>query len=147
MPHPKKGERTPGSGKPKGYKAPATLDKLAAREFVRQRVTAALGPMLDAQIAHARGVGHVFTRDRHGKYTRIEDADEIAALLENGAEGETFHIYAKDPSVQAFTDLLNRALDKPKEQAIEVQVQDTTTMSDDALKLRVAAIAASLAKL
>jgi len=27
----------------------------------------------------------------------------------------------KDPSVQAFTDLLNRALDKPKEQAFEVQ--------------------------
>lgn len=120
MPRPKGLPKT--GGMKKGYKQPATLDKLAARELVRQRVTAALGPMLDAQIAHARGIGHVFTRDKHGKYTRIEDADEIAALLEHGVEGETFWVYAKDPSVQAFSDLLNRALDKPKEQEMEVKL-------------------------
>ncbi len=28
----------------------------------------------------------------------------------------------KDPSVQAFTDLMNRALDKPKEQPQELQI-------------------------
>ena len=30
-------------------------------------------------------------------------------------------IWAKDPSVQAFSDLLNRAIDKPKEQPQELQ--------------------------
>ena len=28
----------------------------------------------------------------------------------------------KDPSVQAFTDLMNRAIDKPKEQELEVKL-------------------------
>ena len=37
-----RGGKRPGAGKPKGYKHAATLDKLAAREMVRQRVTAAL---------------------------------------------------------------------------------------------------------
>ena len=32
-------------------------------------------------------------------------------------------MWEKDPSVQAFADLLNRALDKPKEQEQEVKLQ------------------------
>ena len=40
------GGKRAGAGRKKGYKAPATLDKLAARELTRQRVTEALVPML-----------------------------------------------------------------------------------------------------
>jgi len=35
---------------------------------------------------------------------------------ENASEGSTYWIFSKDPNVQAFTDLLNRAIDKPSEQ-------------------------------
>lgn len=99
----------------KGYKAPKTLEKLEARELVRQMVTDALRPMIQAQIAHAQGIGHVFTRDDKGKFTKIADADHVEALLTKGVEEEHYWIFAKDPSVQAFSDLLNRALDKPAE--------------------------------
>ena len=51
-----------------------------------------------------------------GKFTRVEDPDEVDRLLRAGTEGEHFWIFTKDPSVQAFTDLMNRALDKPPEQ-------------------------------
>jgi hypothetical protein len=120
-----RGGKRPGAGRPKGSKSSQTLDKLAAREFVRQRVTAAMQPMLDAQIAHARGIGHVFTRDKAGKFTRIENIEHIDRLLTEGSEGTDFWIFAKDPSTQAFTDLLNRALDKPAEQEQAVSLSGT----------------------
>ncbi len=50
-------------------------------------------------------------------------AKAYVALNAPGAgEGSTYYIYAKDPSIQAFTDLMNRALDKPKEQKQEVEI-------------------------
>lgn len=100
----------------KGYKAPRTLEKLEARELVRKMVTDSLRPMIQAQIAHAQGIGHLYTRDKSGKFNKIENAAEVERLLAEGVEDETYWIFTKDPSVQAFTDLLNRALDKPSEQ-------------------------------
>ena len=47
----------------------------------------------------------------------VAEAQIDAAL----ASGNFFWIYTKDPSVQAFTDLMTRALDKPAEQ---VQLQE-----------------------
>jgi hypothetical protein len=43
-------------------------------------------------------------------------------LLTEGEERKDYRIFAKDPSVQAFTDLLNRALGKPAEQEQAVQL-------------------------
>jgi hypothetical protein len=113
MPVPK-GKRY--GGVQKGYKAPKTLEKLEAREFTRKMVTDALRPMIQAQIANAQGIGHLYTRDKAGKFTKIENQAQIDQLLKEGSEGEHYWIFSKDPSVQAFTDLLNRALDKPAEQ-------------------------------
>ena len=113
------GGARPGAGRPAGQKMQKTLEKEAAREFVRQMVTDNLAPMLKAQIAHASGVQHFFLRDPStGQFKRITDPDEIEAALNapNAGEGSTYWIFSKDPNVQAFTDLLNRALDKPTEQ-------------------------------
>jgi hypothetical protein len=117
---PKKGERTPGSGKPKGYKFSHTLDKEAARELVRKVVTAELGPMLEAQVAHAKGLRYLVVRDKHtGKFVRVTESMAKAKL---GSQEELVEVWEKDPSVQAFTDLLNRAIDKPKEQLQELKI-------------------------
>lgn len=105
-------------GRPKGTKnrpSQATLDKIAARELVRQKVTDALEPMIRAQIAHATGIGHLYTRDRNGKFTKIENQALVDELLRTGESEKDYWIFTKDPSVQAFTDLLNRAIDKPAE--------------------------------
>src|SRR5882724_10572558 len=115
----------PGSGNKKGVKLgpyKSTITKEQARDAVRAMVIEALKPMVEAQIAHSRGIGHVFTRDKNKKFTRIEDMEQATQLLTQGEEGKDYWIFMKDPSVQAFTDLLNRALDKPKEQLQELQI-------------------------
>ena len=46
----------------------------------------------------------------------MSDEERILAALnaEDAEEGKTyFYIYTKDPSVQAFTDLMNRTIGKP----------------------------------
>lgn len=114
-------------GKPKGYKHQKTLDKEAAREFVRATVTAALGPLVEAQIANAQGLKYLVTRDKKsGKFIRVTEA---MARVKQGDNEEHIEVWEKDPSVMAFTDLLNRAIDKPKEQLQEVAM----TLSDELL--------------
>lgn len=114
-----RGGARPGAGKPKGYKHPPTqklLEKAAARELLRQRVNTELLPLVDAQIANAKGISHFFLRAKDGTFTRITNADTIETALNSGEEGSYYYIFTKDPSVQAFTDLMNRTLDRPIEQ-------------------------------
>lgn len=107
-------------GKPKGYKAQRTLDKEQARELVRVTVTAQLGPLLDAQLANARGLRYLVVRDKNtGKFLRVTEA--MARVKLKGHE-ELVEVWEKDPNVSAFADLLNRALDKPKEQVQEIKL-------------------------
>lgn len=108
--HPKWG------GKRKGSKHKTTLEKAAARELTRAYVTDCLLPILRSQVASAVGIGHLYTRDKAGKFTKIDDPEKVDALLMSGEEGKHFWIFTKDPSTQASTDLLNRAIDKPAEQ-------------------------------
>ena len=49
---------------------------------------------------------------RTGKFVRVI---ESMAQVKLGRHEETIEVWEKDPSVQAFTDLMNRALDKPAE--------------------------------
>lgn len=129
----KKGGARPGAGMPKGYKTQKTLDKEAARVAVREVVIRHMNRMLQSQIAHAIGIGHLYTRDKTGKFNKIENQAEVDRLLREGNEDEDYWIFTKDPSVQAFTDLMNRALDKPKEQEQEIKVTGEITLIDKLL--------------
>jgi hypothetical protein len=120
-----RGGARPNSGPKKGTKYAPTLKKEEAREALRVVVMRHMDDMLRAQIAHAKGIGHLYTRDKNGKFTKIESQAQIDKLLLEGTEDEDYWIFAKDPSVQAFTDLMNRALDKPKEQEQEVEHKGT----------------------
>lgn len=117
-----RGGKRAGAGRPKGSKELHTLEKESAREVVRQMVVAQLGPLIEAQLSHARGLKYLVTRDKKtGKFIRVTEA--MARHKQALADTEEIiEVWEKDPSVQAFTDLLNRALDKPKEQAQEIQV-------------------------
>lgn len=81
-----------------------------------------MGRMLQSQIAHAIGIGHLYTRDKSGKFNKIENSAEVDRLLSEGEEDRDYWIFTKDPSVQAFTDLMNRALDKPAEQTQKIEL-------------------------
>ena len=132
------GGRRAGAGAPKGPQQ-ATLDKLAARELVRQKVTDALGPLLDAHLANALGMKYLVTRSRStGKFVRVTEA--MARKRRGDDDEEVIEVWEKDPSVHAFTYLLDRALDRPKEQEIEVKVR-----SGEA-EARVARLMATLAR-
>lgn len=113
-------------GKPKGYKAPATLAKEAAREAARVRITERMIPIIDAQIDSAVGISHFMLRNKStGQWERLTDPEQIvAALNDPRAEfGSTYLIYTKDPNSQAAREMLDRALDKPKEQLQELKVE------------------------
>jgi hypothetical protein len=83
-----------------------------------------LEPMVRAQILHAQGISHMMLRQEDGTFKRTDKIEEIEAALNSGNEN-SYYIFTKDPSVQAFTDLMNRALDKPKEQPHELAVTHT----------------------
>lgn len=111
-----KGRKT--GGKRKGFKAVKTIEKELERERLRQMVCAELEPMTKAQIAHAKGVSYMVLRHSDGTFARATDEKQIDAACAVGATA--FQIFTQAPNVQAFTDLMNRALDKPAEQ---VQLQ------------------------
>lgn len=80
-------------------------------------VRAHLAPMVEAQIDNAKGIKFLIVRQKStGRFLRVT---ESMAKLREGKQGrdeEVVEVYEKDPSVQAFTDLLNRTIDKPPEQ-------------------------------
>src|SRR5215831_2041258 len=104
----------PGSGRPLGSREPHSLAKDQAREYVRQLITAKLEPLIQAAMNNALGLNHLMLRNpKTGEFTRVTgDAKQIDKALKSKS---AFWIYTKDPNVQAFTDLLNRAIDKPAE--------------------------------
>jgi hypothetical protein len=113
-----KGGKRPGAGRPKGRKDNKTLDKEAMREELRRRVAAAFGPLIDAQISNAQGIKYLVTREKGtGKFIRVTEA-----MARHKPDEMIVEVWEKDPAVQAFTDLMNRALDKPKEQEQAVVV-------------------------
>lgn len=123
MAKPKGGKRE-GAGRPKGTLNASTITKEQAREALRQIVLREMDELAAAQIAHAKGLKYLVTRNsKTGKFERVTK-ERMEQLLESGDETtlETIEVWDKDPSVQAFTDLMNRALDKPKEQEQELKI-------------------------
>ncbi len=105
---------------PKGHVTQKTITKEQARQALREMVYAKLQPLIDAQMANAVGLKYLVTRDKKtGKFIRVTEA---MARLKQGDTEETIEVWEKDPSVQAFTDLMNRALDKPAEQLQEIKL-------------------------
>lgn len=125
------GGARPGAGKPKGHKAKSTLAKEAARELTRQLVTRHLKPMIKAQVANAMGIKYLVVREKgSGKFVRVTEA---MAKMKQGSTEEIIEVWEKDPSVQAFTDLMNRAIDKPKEQEQEIKLTGEAELIDKLL--------------
>lgn len=111
MPRPKGLPKT--GGKKKGSKHKTTIDKEIQREIVRQTVAPALVPMLEAHIAHAQGLSKLVIRARDGKFKPVTDADDIAKATE---------IWLQAPNPQSLTILLDRLLDRAKEQEQELKL-------------------------
>ncbi len=102
------------------------------REVYRTLALPRMRDIVEGQIAKAVGVSHFMLRDpESGQWRRLTDPDEIQAALNhpNAAHGSTYFIHTKDPDVPAITDILNRCMDKPKEQEQTVDVNAKLEMS------------------
>jgi hypothetical protein len=112
-------------GPKKGAVYAKTHTKEVAREVARELITRELEPMIQAQVANAKGLQYLVYRDpKTGKFERVKDINDV------DQDKVRIEVWQKDPSVQAFTDLLNRALDKPKEQAQAIDLQVTHRLED-----------------
>ena len=123
-----RGGKRAGAGAKKGSRWAKTLSKEAARDAVREVVTARMGELLEAQLRNAAGLSHLMLREDDGTWKKAPTdmtPDQMLEVL-NG-DTARYYLATKDPSVQAFTDLMNRALDKPKEQAQDVEVKADVT--------------------
>lgn len=98
-------------GRPKGSKNKSTLNKELARQALQAMVMAELRPMTEAQIANAKGIKYLVAREKKtGKFVRVVD---VRSTVKSGEE--IIEVWEKDPSILAFTDLMNRTIDKPTE--------------------------------
>ena len=115
-----RGGARPNSGPAKGTKygpQQQTITKVEAREAVRAAIARHADALVEAQIANAKGLQYlVYRNKKSGKFERVKALEDV------DQDENTIEVWEKDPSVQAFTDLLNRYLDKPKEQEQEVAV-------------------------
>lgn len=112
-----KGGARPGAGRPTGttgIQHAETISKAQAREALRAVVISHMDEMLASQIAHAKGIKYLVARAaKGGKFEKVSP-DKLEEMLAGQDDGSVIlEVWDKDPSVQAFTDLLNRALDKP----------------------------------
>lgn len=118
-----------GAGRPRGSVNPSTITKEQAREALRQIVLAEMRDLTAAQIAHAKGLKYLVAREtKTGKFTRLTEEQTQKILAGESDEFAFIEVWEKDPSVQAFTDLMNRALDKPKEQEQEIKLTGEADM-------------------
>ena len=107
---------------PKGYKTAKTIEKEAARAALRQIVLENMHDMVDAQVKHAKGISFLVVRAKKGgKFERVDETQLRTPEFMN-SDDQLFEIWQKEPSVQAFTDLMNRAIDRPAEQKFEVDL-------------------------
>jgi len=135
-----RGGRRPGAGRKKGTVLKKTLKKREiteaseaaataqmlgkalrkeeAREKARVIITSRMEELLDAAIRSALGVRHLLTRNPDGKFVKCVSEEQIEEALRTDNQ---FWIYTKDPNTGAFTDLMNRAIDKPLDQKQQVE--------------------------
>jgi hypothetical protein len=117
-----RGGKRPGAGRPAGTLNPSTITKEQARDALRQIVLREMDALTAAQISHAKGLKYLVAREQKtGKFTRLTQEQTEKILAGESDEFAFIEVWEKDPSVHAFTDLMNRALDKPKEQEQEIE--------------------------
>ena len=135
---PRGGYRPNARGPKKGTKYKSTISKEQAREALREIVMRHMEEMTEAQVAASKGLKYLVARSaKGGKFEPVTRDQVEAGLFER--EDVIVEVWDKQPSTQAYTDLMNRALDKPKEQVQDVSL--TVTGLDD--RVRAAVVRAS----
>lgn len=103
-----KGGKRPNAGRKKGFRFPATLKKEQLKARLRELVAASFDPLVQAQIANANGLQYLVYRNKKtGKFERVKALEAI------DQDENTIEVWEKDPSAQAFSYLMDQAIDRP----------------------------------
>jgi hypothetical protein len=131
------GGKRPGSGRPKGKKNAATLEKERVLAAIRQRIMRRADYILDAQLSLARGQQFLYRIDinpktkQRSKPVLIEDEPTIREFIEgeygDGAslntDSEYYFITTKEPSNPAIDSMFNRVFGRPVD-SVELSGKD-----------------------
>lgn len=111
-----RGGKRAGAGRPKGSLDPETITKAQAREAHRILVMRYMEEMTKAQIMRALGTKYLVKRAKAGGKFEKVSAKDLEDALKGQEEGRLIlEVWDELPFTQAYTDLMNRALDKPSE--------------------------------
>lgn len=112
-----------------GSTSPDTRAKEAGRELARQIILEDLEPLLRAQLAKAKGLKYLVTRDKAtGKFVPVRKRDL------KKFDQDRIEVWEKTPDTAAFRELMDRALDRaPMPIDVTAKLQDLTTMSTEDL--------------
>lgn len=125
-----KGKKT--GGRTKGTKNVATiereLDLAWERELLRRQILTRRSAMTEKQMDHAEGVAYMILRKPDGTYARATDAAQVDAACAVGASA--FKIFTQAPNPQAYSTLMAYAVDKPKEQAQDLNIKADVNILD-----------------
>lgn len=138
------GGKQPGAGRPRGTKTAATLEKERVLAALRQRILKSADSLFNAAKSSALGNQFLFkivTKMEGGRKVRskpvvVENPDEISDYIDrldlfNRGDGSDpsneddvvyYFIATKDPNIQAFKELTDRAFGKTTEHS-EVTVK------------------------
>lgn len=112
-----------GKGRPKGSKNKRTKELEMEESVLRSKIRERMDALLDAQFANAQGIKFLVVRERKGgKFVKVHEA--MARGAQNGKLGkdeEIIEVWEKDPSVNAFKELLDRGYGKAKEAPQEIE--------------------------
>lgn len=118
-----------------GFPKPANNlpSKQQIRDVYRTYWLPRMRSLLEAQEARALGLVHVQLRDRiTGEWKRLTDPAEITFAMNalgSSEQNSMYRIYTKDPDGKDISDILNRVIDKPKEQEQEIEVKAAVQFS------------------
>jgi hypothetical protein len=120
-----RGGKRQGAGAKKGAENCYTAEKNKLRQDARNLIGPEMPAMIAAQVSNSKGLSYLVYRDKQsGKFERVKDIEAV------DQSKDTIEVWEKDPSVQAFTDLMNRLLDKPAEQKLEIAVSGELSVVD-----------------
>ena len=70
--------------------------------------------LAEAQIAAARGIRYLVSRDKQtGKFEVLDEKKAKARLANHDPKREVIEMWAKSPSFQSYKDLADRYMDQP----------------------------------
>lgn len=131
---PRGGLNNPPGGRPKGRKNNSTITKELAREAFRAFIASHAEALHAAQIANAKGIQYLVGREKGtGKFVRLTQEQVDKVLSGDDDRYVALEVWDKDPSVQAYTDLMNRFMDKPREQEQVLHITGELSLVSDRL--------------